>query len=67
MSSWWCFLSAQRVVKGLRNLMSSSDSEPPGNQMVKNLLAMGETWVSSLAWEDPLVKSILVWRIPMNV
>ena len=39
-------------------------------QMVKNLLAMQETWVLSLGWEDPLEKemvthsSILAWRIP---
>ena len=39
-------------------------------QMVKNLLAMYETWVRSLVQEDPLEKgmtthsSILVWRIP---
>ena len=39
-------------------------------QMVKNLLAMRETWVQSLGWEDPLEKgmathsSILSWRIP---
>ena len=38
--------------------------------MVKNLPAMHETWVQSLAWEDPLEKgmathsSILPWRIP---
>ena len=38
--------------------------------MVKNLLAMWETWVRSLSWEDPLEKgmathfSILSWRIP---
>ena len=38
--------------------------------MVKNLLAMQETWVQSLGWEDPLEKgmatqsSILTWRIP---
>ena len=37
--------------------------------MVKNLLAMQETWVRSLAWEDPLEKvmanhsSIFSWRI----
>ena len=37
---------------------------------VKNLPAMGETWVQSLGWEDPLEKgmathsSILAWRIP---
>ena len=39
-------------------------------QLVKNLLAMQETWVQSLGWEDPLEKekvthsSILAWRIP---
>ena len=41
-------------------------------QVVKNLLAMLETWVRSLAWEDPLEEgmsthsSILAWRIPMD-
>ena len=39
-------------------------------KMVKNLLAMQETWVQSLGWKDPLEKeiathsSILAWRIP---
>ena len=39
-------------------------------QMVKNPLAMWETRVPSLGWEDPLEEemathsSILVWRIP---
>ena len=38
-------------------------------QMVKNLLAMQETQVQSLGWEDPLEEemathsSILAWRI----
>ena len=38
--------------------------------MVKNLPEIWETWVQSLAWEDPLEKgmathsSILAWRIP---
>ena len=38
-------------------------------QLVKNLLAMQETWVQSLGWEDPLGKgkathsNILAWRI----
>ena len=42
----------------------------PGAQMVKNPLAMLETWVQPLAWEDPLEKGtathsrILAWRIP---
>ena len=39
-------------------------------QTVKNSLAMQETWVRSLGWEDALEKgmathsSILAWRIP---
>ena len=38
-------------------------------QTVRNLLAMWETWVQSLGWEDSLEKgltthSILAWRIP---
>ena len=42
-------------------------------QLVKNLPAKQETWVQSLAWEDPLVKgkathsNILAWRIPWIV
>ena len=44
-----------------------------GGQLVKNLLAMGKTWVPSLGWEDPLEEgtaphsSILAWRIPWTV
>jgi len=39
-------------------------------QLVKDLLAMLETWVRPLDWEDPLEEglathsSILAWRIP---
>ena len=39
-------------------------------QLVKKPLAMQETWVRSLDWEDPLEKgkathsSILAWKIP---
>ena len=39
-------------------------------QLVVNPPAMGETWVRSLAWEDPLKEgmathsSIFAWRIP---
>ena len=42
-------------------------------QLVKNLLAVQETWVQSLGGEDPLEKgmaiysSILAWRIPWTV
>ena len=41
-------------------------------QRVKNLLAMQETWIWSLSWEDPLEEgmaarsSILAWRIPTD-
>ena len=40
--------------------------------MVKKPLAMQETWVPFLGWEDPLEEgmvtytSILAWRIPMD-
>ena len=40
------------------------------DKTVKNLLAVQETWVPSLDWEDPLEEgmathsSILAWRIP---
>ena len=42
-------------------------------QLVKNLPAVGETWVWSLGWEHPLEKgkatcsSILAWRIPWTI
>ena len=42
-------------------------------QLVKNPPTMWETWVQSLAWEDPLEKgkathsSILAWRIPWTI
>ena len=41
--------------------------------LVKNPLAMWETWVRSRGWEDPLEKgkathsSILAWKIPWTV
>ena len=42
-------------------------------QVVKNPPAMQETWVQSLAWEDPLEKgtathsSVLAWRISWTI
>jgi len=42
-------------------------------QLEKNLLAMWETWVRSLGWEDLLEKgktthpTILAWRMPRTV
>ena len=47
-----------------------STQDIPVAQTVKNLPVTQETWVPSLAWEDPLEKgiathsSILAWRIP---
>ena len=41
-------------------------------QIVKHMLAIQETWVQSLGWEDPLEKEmatysgILAWRIPWS-
>ena len=41
-------------------------------QLVKNPLAVQETWVQSLVWEDPLEEGmaihsiIFAWRIPMD-
>ena len=41
-------------------------------QTIKNLPAMGETWVPSLDWEDPLEKemaihiNIFAWQIPQT-
>ena len=41
-------------------------------QTIKNPLAMWDTWVQSLGWEDPLEEgmaahsSILAWRISMD-
>ena len=40
--------------------------------LVKNPLAMWETWVKSLGWEDSLKEgmaahsSVLAWRMPMD-
>ena len=42
-------------------------------QLVKNPLAMWETWIRPMGWEDPLEKgkatqsSVLAWRIPWTV
>ena len=41
-------------------------------QLVKNWLAMWQTWVRSLGWKDPVEEgmanhsSFLAWRIPMD-
>ena len=54
-------------------MLREMNEGPSVAQLVKNLLAMRETWVPSLGWEDPLEKgkathpSILAWRIPYTV
>ena len=50
-----------------------SNLQLPLAQLVKNLLAMQETWVQSLGWEDPPEKgkathsSIVAWRISWTI
>ena len=54
---------------GILNETYQTSGGFPGGSVVKNLLAMQETWVQSLGWEDPLEKgmathsSILAWKI----
>ena len=54
-------------------MLREMNEGPSVAQLVKNLLAMRETWVPSLGWEDPLEKgkathlSILAWRIPWTI
>ena len=58
---------------GLYNTWSRNTWASLIAQLVKNPLAMQETWVPSLSWEDPLEKqkgthsSALAWRIPWTV
>ena len=66
-------------IPGLGSIPGEGTSYPlqypgfPMAKMVKNLLAMRETWVEFLGWEDTLEEgghathsSILAWRIPMD-
>ena len=54
-------------------MLREMNEGPSVAQLVKNLLAMWETWVLSLGWVDPLEKgkathsSILAWRIPWTI
>ena len=63
--------SGRSLGEGIGYTLQSSWASLVG-QMVKNPPAMKETWVQSLAWEDPLEKgmathpSILAWRIHMD-
>ena len=64
-----CVSFLTNSIKELIALSTSSGASLVA-QMVKRLPAMQETWVRSLAWEDPLEKemaphsSALVWEIP---
>ena len=57
-------------IQTLRELLSLIFMKILVAQLVKNLPAVRDTWVRSLAWEDPLEKgmathsSTLSWRIP---
>ena len=57
-------LTKVHIVKAMASLIA---------QLVKNLLAMQETLVRFLGWEDPLEKgnamhsSILAWKIPWTI
>ena len=58
---WWNFKILSSFIRWGASLVA---------QTVKDLPAIQETWVQSLAWDDPLEKgkathsSILAWRIP---
>ena len=64
--------SGRSAGEGIGYLLQSSWASLVA-QLVKNPPAVWETWVRSLAWEDPLEKgkgthsSILAWRIPWRV
>ena len=71
-SLWAAVYGVTQSQTQLKQLSSSGSIASLVTQMVKSLLAMWETWVRSLGWEDPLEKgmatqsSILAWRIPMH-
>ena len=57
-----------------RSVRAYREEEVPEEvvHMLNNPRAVGETWVQSLGWDDPLEEdmathsSILAWRIPMD-
>ena len=69
----WSGWSRNQLLKSTNIHLARRYRASPVVQMVKNLLAIQETWVQSLGWEDPLEKemathfSILAWRIPQTV
>ena len=62
-----------KVMSLLFNMLSRFVRASLVVQLVKNILAILDTWVHSLGWEDPLEKgkamhsSIQTWRIPWSV
>ena len=64
---------AYRAISCWERKGTRSDRASLVAQLLKNPLAMRETWVQSLGWEDPLDKgtathsSILTCRIPWTI
>ena len=59
--------SVRSTEEGISQPLQYSWASPVA-QLVKNLLAMWETWVRPLGWEDPLEKaSTLAWRISWTI
>ena len=78
MRPWTCRILSPRWISSLEaceNYLKNYYPPPASfvDQLVKNQLAMQETWVRFLGWEDALEKgkanhsSILAWRIPWAV
>ena len=70
-NNWvWLMLPVSGLWEGEKLKLKLRCRILPGDQMVKNLPVMQETWVQSMGQEDPLEKgmvthsSILAWRIP---
>ena len=62
------FINQNQIARALKLILNKH--KPLVTQMVKNPLAVWETWVRSLGREDPLLKemathsSIFAWKIP---
>ena len=67
---WQHFHLPSKILHAHSSIPFEKSDAFPVAQMVKNLLAMQETWVQSPGQEDPLAKgmvthsSVLAWRIP---
>ena len=51
----------RELVGAYKNIRRKKNKASLIAQMVKNLLAMQETWVRSLGWEDPLEKEMATY------